>query len=127
MPRIRPLERDLAVKLGHRLQRLRVEVGLSQERVAQLAGISRNHYQLMERGLSDRKKNTPSNPTLTTLIDIAAALDIPLDELLGDFIASREGTVVALPGAARTKAQSPIRTAARGAASSGARTRPKKS
>lgn len=88
MPKTRPLDRDLAVKLGHRIQRLRIEAGLSQERVAHLAGISRNHYQLLERGLSDRAKNTPSNPTLTTIVDVAAALRCPLDEVLRDFISA---------------------------------------
>lgn len=90
MPKTRPLDRDLAVQLGHRIQRLRMDAGLSQERVAHLAGISRNHYQLLERGLSDRAKNTPSNPTLTTIIDVAAALEKPLDEVLRDFITARD-------------------------------------
>ena len=97
MPRTRPLERELALMLGHRLQRLRTDAGLSQERVAQLAGISRNHYQLLERGLSDRKKDTPSNPTLTTLLDVSAALDSPLTEILADFIAQRTSAVVPFP------------------------------
>lgn len=97
--------------LGHRLQRLRTDAGLSQERVAQLAGISRNHYQLLERGLSDRKKDTPSNPTLTTLLDVSAALDSPLTEILTDFIAQRTGAVVRFP--APTEAIAPVQAAAR--------------
>lgn len=109
------------------MQRLRVDAGLSQERVAHLAGISRNHYQLLERGLSDRKKDTPSNPTLTTLMDVATVLNCPLDTLLADFIDRQRGTVVTFPAPGRTEAEPTIRAAARNAPPSSTVPRPRKS
>ncbi|GAA1860863.1 helix-turn-helix transcriptional regulator [Myceligenerans crystallogenes] len=86
MSKSRPLTESEAQALGHRMQKLRMDAGLTQEAVAQQAGISRNHYQLLERGLSDRAKNTPSNPGLTTVMDIAAAIGVTLAELLADIV-----------------------------------------
>ena len=49
-----------AKELGVNLQRLRVERGLTQERVAYDAGLSRYQYQRMEWGKIG--KDTPANP-----------------------------------------------------------------
>ena len=78
------LEVALAKALAQRLRTRRAEVELTQEQVALRAGISRNQYQLYESALSDRDKGTPANPTLTTLVDLARALDCPVDHLLKD-------------------------------------------
>ncbi len=67
-------------ELGLTLQRLRHERGLSQERVAQLAGISAYTYQKFEKGAS--KPGSPMNPRLFTLLGLAAVFDVTLDELL---------------------------------------------
>ena len=81
-----PLAEDQARALGLRLQALRHRVGRTQERVAADAGLSRNHYQLLERGLSDRAHGTPANPRLSTLIALSVALDTSVAELLVDIV-----------------------------------------
>lgn len=75
-----------AVALGLQLQRLRERSGSSQETIAQAAGISRNHYQLLERGLSDRSRGTPANPRLSTLIALSRALSASVPDLLVDVV-----------------------------------------
>jgi transcriptional regulator with XRE-family HTH domain len=77
------VERRLALRLGRRLQDLRLAKGMTQEQVAFAAGISRNHYQLMERGLSDRAKELPANPRLSSLRGIAGVLGLPVPDLVG--------------------------------------------
>ena len=66
--------------LGLTLQRLRIERGLSQERLAHMAGLSAYTYQKFEKGES--KPGTPMNPRLFTLIAIAQVLDVRIDDLL---------------------------------------------
>ena len=77
-----PVEEHLAQELRQRLLVLRERAGLTQEQVAERAHLSRNHYQLLEAGLSDRAKRTPANPRLTTLADLAAALECSLADLV---------------------------------------------
>ncbi|CPX20565.1 anaerobic benzoate catabolism transcriptional regulator [Mycobacteroides abscessus] len=69
---------DLARRLGSLLAALRQERKLTQEQVAEAAGISRNHLQLLESGLSNRS-GAPANPRLSTLIALAQVLgtDVP--------------------------------------------------
>lgn len=76
------LEAELARRLGRRLEDRRKDLGLSQEKAAHLAGLSRNHYQLLESGLSDRAKNTPANPRLSTLLHLSRVLGCSVTELL---------------------------------------------
>lgn len=70
------------VDLGHNLARARAEAGISQERVAHIAGLSSYTYQKYEKGES--KPGTPANPALKVVIALSQALDVPLDELLPD-------------------------------------------
>ena len=73
---------DLArTSLGLRLQRARIAKGLSQEALAHAAGISTYTYQKFEKGES--RPGTPMNPRLRTLIALAAALDMRVEELVG--------------------------------------------
>lgn len=67
-------------ELGTRIQRLRVDSGLSQERLAYAAGITRFTYQKLEKGEST--PGSPANPTLRTLMALAQQLEVTLDELL---------------------------------------------
>ncbi|MCL2655753.1 MAG: helix-turn-helix transcriptional regulator [Coriobacteriia bacterium] len=69
-----------SLQLSARLRVLREEKRLSQEEVAHRAGISVYTYQKFEKGES--KPNTPMNPQLYTLIDLADAFDIKVEELL---------------------------------------------
>lgn len=52
----------------------RVELGLSVRTVSQAAGLDLSHWQRVERGAG--------NPTLLTLLRIAVALEVGLDELV---------------------------------------------
>lgn len=60
--------------IGWNLRRLRVERGLSQERLALAAGINRAYVGRVERG--------SENVTITTLEAMAQALTVPVADLL---------------------------------------------
>ena len=66
--------------LGLTLQRLRIERGLSQERLAHMAGIAGYTYQKFEKGES--KPGTPMNPRLFTLMSLAQVLGVAIEELI---------------------------------------------
>jgi transcriptional regulator with XRE-family HTH domain len=74
------LKADYARALGVNLQRLRRKRGLSQERLAHMAGISAYTYQKFEKGES--RPGMPMNPRLFTLIAIAQVLGTTIEELL---------------------------------------------
>lgn len=57
------------------LKRLRVEKGLSQQELADLSGMSKNHISRMENGGQD-------NPNIRTVVAIASALDVTVDDLI---------------------------------------------
>ena len=72
-----------ARELGHRLQRRRAEVGLSQDVVAYRANLSRYTYQKFEKGES--RPGSPANPSVRSLLAIAQALDVDVISLLPDW------------------------------------------
>lgn len=72
-----------ARELGVNLQRARHAKGISQERVAHLAGIAGFTYQKYEKGES--RPGTPMNPQLFTLLSLSHVLDVPLADLLPAF------------------------------------------
>ena len=76
------VERELARALGRRLSDLRESRGLTQEVVAEAAGMSRNHYQLLENGLSNRRAKRPANPRLSTLVALSDVLGVSVPELV---------------------------------------------
>ncbi|MDR3069016.1 MAG: helix-turn-helix domain-containing protein [Cellulomonas sp.] len=80
----------IAREIGLRLQRRRIELGYSQEKVAHRAGLSTYTYQKFEHGES--KPGTPMNPTLFTLYALADVLELEV----GDLVArpSRPGIVL---------------------------------
>lgn len=61
--------------LGDAIRHLREERGLTQERLAQEAGVTTGTISLVERGRS--------NPAWGTVIAIAGALDVSMAELAG--------------------------------------------
>lgn len=71
---------QLAMLLAQRLKQLRKERGLTQAQVASHAGIALYTYQKFEKGES--KPGTPMNPQLFTLLTVADALEVSLQELL---------------------------------------------
>ena len=77
-----PVEKELATLFAQILRARRHELGLSQEQVALRANIDRNHYQLMESARSDSKTNKAVNPRLYTLMRLADALEMPVEDLL---------------------------------------------
>lgn len=82
----------IAKELGLNLQRLRAATGLSQEKVAQRAGISAFTYQKFEKGES--KPGTPMNPRLFTMLALAKALDVAFEQIampLGASESSKRG------------------------------------
>lgn len=72
-----------ARELGVNLQRARLAKGLSQERVAHLAGIAGFTYQKFEKGES--RPGTPMNPQLLTLVSLSQVLEVAIVDLLPDF------------------------------------------
>jgi transcriptional regulator with XRE-family HTH domain len=65
----------MAIKFGECIAALRRERGLSQERLADAAGLHRNFVSLMERG--------EQQPTLSTIFALADALDVRPSNLVG--------------------------------------------
>ena len=62
-------------KLSKRIRELRKEKGLTQEKLAELAGVDYKHLQLLE-------GKSPSVPKLDTVEKIAKALNISVTKLL---------------------------------------------
>lgn len=92
MPVDPPIEPAVARRFGERLKQLRQARGYTQESLAHAAGINRNHYQLIESGISDRKKNSPANPRLSTLIRISQVLQTSVPDLVIDLFPEDEDT-----------------------------------
>lgn len=86
----------VAEALGARLRQIRESRGWSQEAVAHRAGISRNHLQLIEQGLSDRTRRAPFNPHLSLLISLCGALEVDLARLVIDIFGPPAGLVLEL-------------------------------
>ena len=61
-------------KIGGFLKQLHKEKGLTQEQLAEMTGYSRNHIQRVE--------TATSKPTVGLLLDLSAALDVPIEQLL---------------------------------------------
>ncbi|MBX9615556.1 MAG: helix-turn-helix domain-containing protein [Caulobacteraceae bacterium] len=66
---------DVRKKLGSNVQRLRREKGLSQEDLADLAGLHRTYVSGVERGVR--------NPTLTVIDRLARALGVEMAVVVG--------------------------------------------
>lgn len=64
---------DVPVRLGRRVRELRTQAGLTQEALAERAGITWHYISSIERGLKAA--------TVETLAKIATALDLSLSEL----------------------------------------------
>ncbi len=80
---------DYVRELGLTLQRRRLALALSQEEVAYTAGITRSHYQQLEKGRS--RPGEAANPSLFTLASLADVLNVELVELLPGTSRTRSG------------------------------------
>ena len=67
-------------ELGDQVHDVRMTRGMSQEQVAYAAGLTRYTFQRLERGLGTNA--SPANPTLFTLVSVAGALDVGVEDLL---------------------------------------------
>lgn len=65
---------------GIRLHRARIAAQLTQEELAYTAGITRSHYQQLEKGLS--RPGVAANPSLRTILSLARVLRIRPEELI---------------------------------------------
>lgn len=61
------------VQVGLNIMYYRKQQGLTQEQLAELVGITQQHFQRIE--------TAHSVPSLSTLLDIAEALDVPVQKL----------------------------------------------
>ena len=64
------------IMLATNIKKLRLKKGFSQERLARLSDISNNTLIKIEQGIA-------KEPTITTVIKIASALEVSIDELVG--------------------------------------------
>lgn len=64
---------DVLKEFGRRIQRLRLERGISQERLAHQVGVHRTYMGFIERG--------ERNPTLGNVAKIARTLGVSLEQL----------------------------------------------
>ena len=62
------------IQIGLNIMRYRKEQGLTQEQLANMAGFTRNHIQRVE--------TVAAKPTVALLLDVAEALNVPLERLL---------------------------------------------
>lgn len=67
---------SLDIKFGFRVRQLRTSMGMSQEKLANMAGIDRAHMGHIERGMV--------SPSLKKVSQIAKALDASVESLLAD-------------------------------------------
>jgi transcriptional regulator with XRE-family HTH domain len=67
---------EVRQRVARNIRRLRVEQGLSQEELADRAGLHRTYISGVERAVR--------NPTITVLEKIAIGLGVPLAELVAD-------------------------------------------
>ena len=68
-----------ARELGVNLQRRRIAAGLTQEELAHRAGLTRAHYQQIERGYWSRGK--PANPSIKALARLARELGVEVGDI----------------------------------------------
>ncbi|MCI0557594.1 MAG: helix-turn-helix domain-containing protein [Nitrososphaera sp.] len=68
------VNRDLSIKFGNRVRKLRQVLGISQETLAERAGVHRTYVGMIERG--------EKNITLSNISKFASALEVTMAELL---------------------------------------------
>ena len=93
--RIREVTQGQDIRFGARLRRLREAAGLTQEELAERAGLT-------AKGISDLERGARNRPYPHTVRSLAAALELPEDERAALFAAvpRRGGKVPAAPAAA---------------------------
>ena len=85
---------SFAREFGIRLHRARIEAALTQEELAYAAGLTRSHYQQLEKGLS--RPGVPANPSLKTIVGLARVLGLPLEALVPPYDVRESGARAAV-------------------------------
>jgi transcriptional regulator with XRE-family HTH domain len=67
---------DVQVRFGKRLRQVREQAGVSQEKLAELAGLHRTYVSSVERGLR--------NISLVNIERLARALNVPMTKLMAE-------------------------------------------
>lgn len=70
-------EREELRVFGEVVRKRRMELGVSQESLAHVAGLHRTYISMLERGIR--------NPSLTVLLQLAEALNTEASELIADY------------------------------------------
>lgn len=70
-----PEQKEALIALGDRLRKLRLEKKLSMQKLANLAEIELSQVSRIEKG--------KANPKFLTLLSLASALEVSIDELSG--------------------------------------------
>ncbi|MGI6797930.1 helix-turn-helix domain-containing protein [Gordonia sihwensis] len=76
----RPTHDQVIRLLADRVRAARADLTLSQEALAERAGLHRNEISNLERAVNNGGRE--ANPRLSTVVSLAAALDVPLSDLL---------------------------------------------
>lgn len=83
-----------ALVLGRRLRRLRTARGWSQKALCERAGLSPRFLVQLERG--------QANPSLQRLLELAAAFEMPLSELVADLSSPAKVALIGMRGAGKS-------------------------
>lgn len=78
-------------RLGQRVRTRRLEIGMSQEKLADLLGVTFQQVQKYEKGIN--------RIAASRLFDIAAALDVPISNFFEGLTSARVGGVAEAPAA----------------------------
>ncbi len=71
---------EYARRLSFKLRCLRIHSGMTQEQVAERAGMASNTYQKYEKGIS--KDGVPINPRLDSMINLASVFETSVHDLI---------------------------------------------
>ncbi len=87
--------RTVTLLVAERVRLLRQSRGISQSHLARTCGIAKSTLSQLEAG--------QSNPTLSTLVALAAALDVAVDDLVAE-----EGSATEVAPPSRTREVAPL-------------------
>lgn len=76
------IDYQLAKQIAKTVSTRRAELGLSQYELARRAELDRTTVQAIEVGKTDLKNNRNANPKILTLLHLAEALEMSIDDLL---------------------------------------------
>lgn len=84
------MDREAARRLGDTLRNRRTETGLTQQQLADRAGIDWKYYQALENAKGNSAKDSVANPSLQVLRRLADAYDTTVPDLMWDVFGQRE-------------------------------------